>query len=73
MPNVGREAQKAWKEARESWEMIVELERESLRLTEAEAEKNHDLIMEKLRQAQALVKKRNSALRRYLRHLRRGD
>jgi hypothetical protein len=73
MPNVGKEAQKAWKEAKESWEMVVELERESLRLTEAEAEKNHDLIMEKLRQAQALVKKRNSALRRYLHHLKNGD
>ncbi len=64
---VGDKAQKAWEEFKESWEMIVEIEKEGLKLTEVKAAKNQDLIMEKIHQVEALVKKRNSALKRYLR------
>ena len=73
MPKAGRKAQEAWAELKESWEMILHIEREGLELTEVEADKNYDLIMEKLHQAEELAKKRNDALRRYLHHLRRGE
>ena len=73
MPKAGRKAQAAWVEFKESWEMILDLEREGLKLTEVEADKNYDLIKEKLRQAEGLVKKRNDALRRYLQHTKRGE
>jgi len=73
MPKAGRKAQEAWAELKESWEMILDIEREGLELTEVEADKNYDLIMEKLHQAEELAKKRNDALRRYLHHLRRGE
>jgi Zn-dependent M32 family carboxypeptidase len=73
MPKVGQKAQEAWAEFKESWEMILDIEREGLKLTEVEADKNYDLIMEKLRQAEGLVKKRNDALKRYLQHTRRGE
>jgi len=53
--------------------MILDIERECLELTEVEADKNYDLIKEKLRQAEELVKKRNDALKRYLHHLKRGE
>ena len=73
MPKAGGKAQEAWAEFKESWEMILDIEREGLDLTEVEADKNYDLIKEKLRQAEELVKKRNDALRRYLHHLKRGE
>jgi hypothetical protein len=53
--------------------MILEIEREGLKLTEVHADKNYDLIREKLGQAEGLVKKRNAALRRYLRYSKRGE
>jgi hypothetical protein len=73
MPRVGRKAQEAWAEFKESWEMILDIEREGLKLTEVEADKNYDLIRERLRQAEGLVKKRNDALKRYLHHMKRGE
>jgi hypothetical protein len=73
MPKVGRKAQETWAEFKESWEMILDIEREGLKLTELEADKNYDLIKEKLRQAEELVKRRNDALRRHLQHMRRGE
>jgi hypothetical protein len=73
MPKAGRKAQETWAEFKESWEMILDIEREGLKLTEVEADKNYDLIKEKLRQAEGLVKKRNDALKRYLQHMRRGE
>jgi len=56
MPKAGRKAQAAWAEFKESWEMILDIEREGLKLTEVEADKNYDLIKERLRQAEGLVK-----------------
>ena len=73
MPRPGRKTQAAWSELKESWEMILEIEKEGLKLTEVQADKNYDLIREKLSQAEALVKKRNAALRRYLRYSKRGE
>jgi hypothetical protein len=68
-----QKAQAAWAEFKESWEMILEIEREGLKLTEVHADKNYDLIKERLGQAEALVKKRNDALKRYLRYSKRGE
>lgn len=73
MPKAGRKAQEAWAEFKESWEMILDIEREGLELTQVEADKDYDLIKEKLRQAEELMKKRNDALKRYLHHLRQGE
>jgi hypothetical protein len=73
MPKAGQKAQAAWAEFKESWEMILDIEREGLKLTEVEADKNYDLIKERLRQAEGLVKKRNDALRRYLQHTKKGE
>ena len=73
MPKAGRKARAAWDEFKQSWEMIVDIEREGLKLTEVEAEKNYDLIKERLFQAEGLVKKRKSALKRYLQHKKLGD
>lgn len=73
MPKAGRKAQAAWAEFKESWQMILDIEREGLKLTEVEADKNYDLIKDKLRQAEGLVKKRNSALKRYLSYRKRGE
>lgn len=73
MPKPGKKAQAAWVEFKESWQMILDIEREGLKLTEVEADRNYDLIREKLRQTEALVKKRNDALKRYLRHVKQGD
>jgi hypothetical protein len=73
MPRAGQKAQAAWAEFKESWKMILEIEREGLKLTEVRADKNYDLIREKLGQAEALVKKRNDALKRYLRYSKRGE
>lgn len=53
--------------------MILDIEREGLKLTEVEADRNYDLIKERLRQTEGLVKKRNQALKRYLRHVKQGD
>jgi len=53
--------------------MILDIEKEGLKLTEVEAGKNYDVIREKLRQTEGLVKKRNAALKRYLRHMKEGD
>jgi len=66
MPRAGRNAKAAW-------EMILDIEREGLKLTEVEADKNYELIKEKLGQVEGLVKKRNAALKRYLRYVKRGD
>ena len=73
MPKVGRKAQEAWAEFKESWEMLLDIEREGLKLTEVEAERNYDLIKEKLRLAEGLMKKRNDALKRYRRHVKQGE
>ena len=73
MPRAGRKAKAAWAEFKESWEMILDIEREGLKLTEVEADKNYELIKEKLGQVEGLVKKRNAALKRYLRYVKRGD
>lgn len=73
MPKVGKKALEAWAEFKESWEMILDIEREGLKLTEVEADKNYDLIKERLRQAEGLVRKRNDALKRYLQHMKRGE
>ena len=73
MPEAGRKAKAAWAEFKESWEMILEIEREGLKLTEVHADKNYDLIKAKLGLAEGLVKKRNAALRRYLRYAKRGE
>jgi hypothetical protein len=73
MPKAGRKAQEAWAEFKESWEMVLDIEREGLELTQVEADKDYDLIKEKLRQAEELVKKRNDALKRYLHHLTQGE
>ena len=73
MPKPGQKTQAAWAEFKESWKMVLDLEKEGLQLTEVEADKNYELIREKLRQAEALVKKRNGALRRYMQHRKKGD
>ncbi len=73
MPKPGQKAQTAWAEFKESWQMILDIEREGLKLTEVEADRNYDLIMEKLRQTEGLVKKRNNALKRYFRHMKQGE
>lgn len=73
MPKPGQKTQAAWAELKESWQMVLDLEKEGLKLTEVEADKNYDLMREKLRQAEALVKKRNDALKRYMRHRKKGD
>jgi hypothetical protein len=73
MPRAGRKAKAAWAEFKESWEMILDIEREGLKLTEVEADKNYDLIREKLGQVEGLVKKRNAALKRYFRYVKRGE
>jgi len=73
MPKVGEKAQKAWAEAKESWNMALNIEKEALKLAEVEAEKDYDVIKRKLRQAEELFKKRNDALKRHLRHLKREE
>ena len=73
MPKAGRKTRAAWADLKESWRMIVDIEKEGFKLTENEADRNYDLMKDKLRQADALVKKRRSALRRYLLHKKRGD
>jgi hypothetical protein len=73
MPKVGRKAQETWAEFKESWEMILDIEREGLKLTELEADKNYDLIREKLHQAEELVKRCNDGLKRHLQHMGRGE
>ncbi len=50
MPKQGEKAQAAWAEFKESWQMILDIEREGLKLTAVEVDKNYDLIKEKLRQ-----------------------
>ena len=73
MPKQGEKAQAAWAEFKESWQMILDIEREGLKLTEFEAEKSYDLAKEKLRQTEALVKEGNEALIRYLRHIKEQE
>ena len=73
MPKAGQKAKAAWAEFKESWEMILDIEKEGLKLTEVEADKNYDLIREKLGQVEGLVKKRNAALKHYLRYVKRGE
>jgi Ribonuclease G/E len=73
MPKAGQKAKAAWAEFKESWKMILDIEREGIKLTEVEADKNYELIKEKMGQIEGLVKKRNAALRRYLRYVKRGE
>lgn len=73
MPKPGQKAQAAWTEFKESWQMILDIEREGLKLTEVEADRNYELIKVRLRQVEALVKKRDNALKRYLQHMKRGE
>ncbi len=73
MPKAGKKTQAAWSDLKESWRMIVDIEKEGLKLTEVEADKNYGLMKEKLHRAESLVKKRNRALKRYLLHKKRGD
>jgi hypothetical protein len=73
MPKAGQKAKAAWAEFKESWEMILDIEREGLKLTEVEAGKNYELIKERLGQVEGLVRKRNAALKRYLRYVKRGE
>lgn len=73
MPKSGQKAKAAWAEFKESWEMILDIEREGLKLSEVEADRNYELIREKLGQVEGLVRKRNAALRRYLRYVKRGE
>jgi hypothetical protein len=73
MPKQGEKAQAAWAEFKESWQMILDIEREGLKLAEVEAEKSYDLAKEKLRQTEGLVKEGNEALIRYLRHIKEQE
>ncbi|MBN2098221.1 MAG: hypothetical protein JW753_01345 [Dehalococcoidia bacterium] len=49
MPALGEKAQRAWTEVRESWEMVVEIEKESLKLAQSETERSYYSIMDRLR------------------------
>jgi len=49
MPALGEKAQRAWTEVKESWEMVVDIEKESLKLAQSETERSYSLIMDKLR------------------------
>lgn len=49
MPALGDRAQRAWTEAKESWEMVVEVEKESLKLAQSETEKSCQSIMDRFR------------------------
>ncbi len=70
MPEVGEKAQKAWAEFKESCDMLLKLEKE---LVEVEAEADYELIKKKLGQVKGLLKKREDALKRYLRYLKLGE
>lgn len=70
---MGEQAQKAWAEVKKSWEMALMVEMEGLKLASAEAEKDYELIQEKLRQADRLFKKRTDGSRRYLHHLKQRE
>ncbi len=73
MPKKGQKTRQAWADLQESWRMVVAIEKEGLKLTAVEADRNYDLMKEQLRQAAVLVRKRRGALRRYLLHKKRGD
>ena len=73
MPKVGEKAQEAWAEFRESCEMVLEIEKEALKLVDLEAEVDCKLIKKKLHQVGGLLKKREDALKRHLHHLKRGE
>jgi len=49
MPALGEKAERAWTEVKESWEMVVEIEKESVKLAQFETERRYYLIMGKLR------------------------
>ncbi len=49
MPELREKAQRAWVEFKESCEMVVEIEREGLKASQLEAERNYYLIMRRLR------------------------
>ena len=66
MPKPRPKAQATWTEFKESWLMILDIERESLKVTEVEFDRSYESIREKLRQTKGLVKERNKALKRYL-------
>ncbi len=51
MPALGEKAQKAWAELRESCEMVLEIEKEGLKLAQSETERSCTLIMERLRKS----------------------
>lgn len=73
MPEKGKKTRQAWDDLRESWQMIVALEKEGLKLTAVEADRSYDQMKEQLRQATVLLRKRRNALRRYMIHKKRGD
>jgi hypothetical protein len=49
MPALGEKARRVWTEVMESWEMVAEIERESLKLVQSETERSYYLIMDRLR------------------------
>jgi hypothetical protein len=49
MPALGEKAQRAWAELKESCGMVLEIEKEGLKLTEIEVERSLCLIKERLR------------------------
>lgn len=49
MPALGEKAQRAWTEVKESWEMVVEIEKEGLKLAQSETERSCFLIMDRVR------------------------
>jgi len=49
MPELGERAQRVWAEIKESCEMVLEIEKESLKLAQFETERSYCLIMDKLR------------------------
>jgi hypothetical protein len=49
MPLLREKAQRAWAELQESCEMVLEIEKEGLRLAQFETEKSCYLIVERLR------------------------
>lgn len=49
MPEIKETAKRAWAEIKESCGMVVEIEREGLRASQFEAERNYHMIRGRLR------------------------
>ena len=49
MPALGEKAQRAWEEMKESWDMVLEIEKESLKLAQSETERSCCLVVDRLR------------------------